>query len=68
MIFTVPNLTKERRAELVEKVESWKNDMRLSMPNIKGYTPKGSKLEIEFHDSDSVKVVALLRKSGYDFE
>lgn len=68
MILTVPNLTKETRADLIGKINLWKGSKKLSMPNIYGCKPKGKRLEIEFHDSDSVKMVMLLRREGYSFE
>ena len=68
MIFIVPNLTKEQRDALVNEMESWKANPKLSYPWIHSIKPKGRKIEIDFADGDSVKIVNMLKKRGFTFE
>jgi len=68
MIFTVPNLSKEQRAELLVKMEAWKASTKLSFPRIYSIKPQGRKVAIEFANGDGVKVSKMIKDAGFDIE
>lgn len=68
MILTVTVNTKDEREALVREMESWKVNPKLSYPRIYDIKPKGRKIDIDFNDSDSVKIVKMVRKRGFDIE